>query len=59
MRPFRSPHTVRLVATWIKRIGGKRIRSEKLKEHQYTEGYAWSLECKGVEWYEDRNIQQM
>ena len=44
---------VRLVGAWIKRTevvgGARRIRSEKLMEHQYREGYARSLERKGVE----------
>ena len=44
---------VRLVRTWIKRrevvVGARRIRSEKVREHQYREGYARSLEGKGVE----------
>ena len=35
---------VRLVGAWIKRrevvVGARRIRSEKLREHQYKEGYA-------------------
>ena len=43
---------VRLVGTYIKRKeivdGARRIRSEKLREHQYREGYARSLEGKRV-----------
>ena len=43
---------VRLVGSWIKRrevvVGARRIRSKKLMEHQYREGYARSLEKKGV-----------
>ena len=41
---------VRLVDAWIKRrevvtvIGARRIRSEKLREHKYIEGYAKCLE---------------
>ena len=31
--------------------------SEKLREHQYREGYAKSLEGKGVEWDGDNNIE--
>ena len=31
-------------------VGARRIRSEKLREHQYREGYTRSLEGKGVEW---------
>ena len=44
---------VMLVGEWIKRreveAGTRRIRSEKLREHRYTEGYARSLEGKRVE----------
>ena len=39
--------------------GARRISSEKLKEHQYIEGYARSLETKIVEWDESRNFEQM
>ena len=43
---------VRLVGAWIKRrevvVGDRRIRSKKLREHQYREGYTRSLEGKGV-----------
>ena len=56
-RGFSDHHVVlckvRLVGVWIKRRGvvvrARRIRSEKLREHQYSEGYAKSLEGKGVE----------
>ena len=45
---------VRLVRAWIKRrevlVGARRIRSKKLREHQYRKGYARSLEGKEVEW---------
>ena len=41
-------------------VGARRIRSEKLREHQYKEGYARSFEVKGVEWdvrkYERKNV---
>ena len=44
---------VRFVGTWIKRRevvdGTRRIRSEKLREHQYREEYTRSLEGKRVE----------
>ena len=44
---------VRLVGAWTKRrevvVGANMIKSEKLREHQYREGYARSLERKGVE----------
>ena len=54
---------VRLVGAWIKRrevvVGARRIRSEKLREHQYREGYAKSLEGKGVEWGGDNIVKHM
>ena len=31
-------------------VGARRIRSKKLREHQYRKGYVRSLEGKGVEW---------
>ena len=31
-------------------VRARRIRSEKLREHQYREGHARSLEGKRVEW---------
>ena len=37
----------------------KRIRSEKLREHQYREGYAMSLEGKGGAWDRDNNVEHM
>ena len=44
---------IRLVGAWIKRtevvIGARRIRSEKLREYWYREGYARSLKEKRVE----------
>ena len=49
---------VRLVGAWIKRtvvvIGARRIRSEKLRKHQYIEGYAWSPDSNRVEWDENK-----
>ena len=54
---------VRLVETSIKRrevvAGARRIRSEKLREHQYREGYARSIDGKGVEWDGDNNVENM
>ena len=54
---------VRLVGTWIKRrevvVRARRIRSEKLRTYQYREGYARSLEWKGVEWDGDNNVEHM
>ena len=52
-----------LEGAWIKKRGGvlrhRRIRSEKLREHQYREGYARYLEDKGVEWNGDNNVEHM
>ena len=52
-----------LVGAWIKKrevvVGARRIRSEKLREHQYREGYARSLEGKEVEWDGGNNIEHM
>ena len=40
-------------------VGAKRIRSEKLREDRYTEGYAKSLEGKKIEWDGDDNVKHM
>ena len=42
-------------------VEARRIKSEKLREHQYREGYARSLEGKEVEWdgMEKKNIEHM
>ena len=52
-----------LVETWIKRREvvneARRIRSEKLGEHKYREGYARSLEGKGIEWDGENNVEHM
>ena len=40
-------------------VGAKRIRSEKLWEHQHRQGYARSLERKVVEWNGDDNVENM
>ena len=40
-------------------VGARRIRSEKLREHQYREGYARFLEGKGVELGGDYNVEHM
>ena len=49
---------VRLVGACIRRrevvVGARRIRSEKLREHKYREGYARSFEGKEVEWDGDK-----
>ena len=66
-RCLSDPHVVlckvRLVGTWIKRREvvdeARRIRNEKLREHQYREGYARSLEGKGVEWDRENNVEHI
>ena len=40
-------------------VGARRIRSEKLREHHYKEGYARILEGKGVEGDGDTNVGHM
>ena len=54
---------VRLLGAWIKRrevvVGARRIRREKLREHQYREGYDRSLEVKRVKWDGDNNVKHM
>ena len=40
-------------------VGARRIRSEKLREHQYMEGYARCLKSKRVEWDVGRNVEEM
>ena len=35
------------------------IRSEKLREYKYREGYARSLETKGVKWDGNNNVEHM
>ena len=40
-------------------VGGRRIKKEKLIEHQYREGYARFLEGKGVVWDGDNNVEDM
>ena len=50
----------RLVGAWIKRrevVDG--AWSEKLREHQYREGYVRSLEGKRVEWDGENNFNHM
>ena len=52
-----------LVGMWIKRREvvdrARRIRSEKLREHQYRGEYARSLEGKRVEWDGENNFEHM
>ena len=54
---------VRLLGAWIKRrellFGTRRIRGEKLREHQYREEYVRSLEVKELEWDGDDNVKHM
>ena len=40
-------------------VGARRNRYKKLREQRYREGYARSLEGKGVECDEDDNFKQM
>ena len=40
-------------------VGARRIRSKKLREHQYREGYVRSLEGKGIVWDGDDNVEHM
>ena len=40
-------------------VGARNIRSEKLREHQYREEYARTLEGKELEWDGDDNIKHM
>ena len=40
-------------------VGDRRIITEKLREHQYREGYASSLERKELEWNGDNNVEHM
>ena len=40
-------------------VGPRRIKSKTLREHQYREGYARSLEGKGVEWDGNNNVEHM
>ena len=62
-----SDHPVLLckvrLAIWIKRREVvnevRRIKSKKLREHQYIEGYARCPESKRVEWDGSRNVEQM
>ena len=53
----------RLVGAWIKNremvVGVRMIRCEKLRENQYREGYARSLEGKRVEQDGDNNFEYM
>ena len=39
-------------------VWARRIRSEKLREHQYREGYARSLEEKEVEFDGNNNVDE-
>ena len=54
---------VRLVGAWIKRREVvdrvRRIKSEKLREHQKREEYARSFEWKRVEWDGENNVEHM
>ena len=54
---------VRLVGVRIKKREvvdkARRIRSEKMREHQYREDDARSLEGKRVEWFGENNVKHM
>ena len=54
---------VSLIGAWIKRVKvvvrARRIRSKKVREHQYREGYVRSLEGKGIELDGDDNVEHM
>ena len=54
---------VRLVGVWIKSREvvnrARRSRSEKLREHQYREGYSTSLDGKKVKRYLENNVKHM
>ena len=39
--------------------GVRRIKSEKLREHQYREEYTRSLEGKSVEWEGENNVEHI
>ena len=40
-------------------VKARRIRSDKLRDHQYREGYVRCLEGKGVEWDGNNNVEHM
>ena len=40
-------------------VGARRITNKKLREHQYREGYAKSLDGKGVEWDGENNVENI
>ena len=40
-------------------VGASRIRREKLREHQYREGYARNLEGNELEWDGDNKVEHM
>ena len=40
-------------------VGAIRIGREKLREHQFKEGYARSLEGKGLKWDGDDNVEHI
>ena len=39
--------------------GARRIRSEKLRKHKYSEEYARSLDGKRIEWDGENNVERM
>ena len=40
-------------------VEARKIRSEKLREHQCRKGYVSSLVGKGVEWDGDNNVEHI
>ena len=40
-------------------VGARRIRSKKLREYQYSDRYARSLEGKEIEWDGDNNVEHI
>ena len=40
-------------------VEARRIRSQKLREHQYREGYVRFLEGNRAEWGGDNNVEHM
>ena len=55
-------YKVILLGAWIKRtevvVGARKIRSEKVSDHQYRGGYVRSLKGKGEEWDGD-NVEHI
>ena len=54
-----SDHHVVLCKVRLVVVGARRIISEKMREHQYREGYARSFEGNGVGWDGNNNVKHM